>query len=99
MRTHDKTPAAPNKVQARILSLLADLPPEGQVLVEQFARFVHEQAQRGQSVATAPMPGKQVPYMYPTVPVPHSVINGLIGLWPPVGGDALEDSEALYDEV
>jgi hypothetical protein len=39
------------------------------------------------------------PYVYPTVPLPTSVVDGLIGIVPPVGGDALADTEALYDEV
>jgi hypothetical protein len=39
------------------------------------------------------------PYVYPTAPLPTSVVDGLIGIVPPVGGDALADTEALYDEV
>lgn len=42
----------------------------------------------------------KVPYRYPTVPVPWEHLMGLVGLLPEVpGGDALEDTEALYDEV
>lgn len=39
------------------------------------------------------------PYLYPTVLLPPSALDGLIGIMPPVGGDALADTEALYDEV
>ena len=42
---------------------------------------------------------EQPSYVYPTVPLPTSVVDGLIGIVPPVGGDALADTEALYDEV
>ncbi|HOU15725.1 MAG TPA: type II toxin-antitoxin system Phd/YefM family antitoxin [Anaerolineae bacterium] len=37
------------------------------------------------------------PYLYPTVSVPFSMLEGLIGIMPAVGGDALADTEALYD--
>ena len=41
--------------------------------------------------------GDVAPYRYPTVPVPASSLGKFIDLMPPVGGDALADTEALYD--
>ncbi len=78
-------------------SLLADLPPESLRLVEQFVLFLREQARQGQKVATITEEKKQIPYLYPTVPVPVKSLDGLIGIMPPLGGNALEDSEALYN--
>ncbi|HHH42405.1 MAG TPA: hypothetical protein ENK56_10440 [Chloroflexi bacterium] len=86
----------------RLLSLLDELPPASVVVVERFVEFLHEQARRGQPVVTAPEQEQQEekpPYLYPTVPVPASSLDGLVGIMPPVGGDALADTEALYDEV
>jgi prevent-host-death family protein len=45
-------------------------------------------------VATA----EQKPYLYPNVPVPYSVFEGLSKVLPEgYEGDALADSESLYD--
>ncbi|MEK8021898.1 MAG: hypothetical protein VSS75_033910 [Candidatus Parabeggiatoa sp.] len=38
-------------------------------------------------------------YCYPTVSVPLSSLEGLIGIMPGIKGDALADTEALLDEV
>ena len=87
------------EVEKRILSLLAELPPESLVVVERFIEFLREQAQRGETVTTVSGRGERPPYRYPTVPVPASSLSKLIGIMPPVDGDALADTEALYDEV
>ncbi len=50
-----------------------------------------------QLLAQAHIPSPLPPYKYPTVSVPFAQLEGLIGLLPPVGGDALADTEALYD--
>lgn len=84
-----------NQVPNRILPLLETLPPESLTVVEQFVRFVHELAQKGQVVETVAKP-TGAPYLYPTVPVPASTLRSLSGIMPPVGGDALADTEALY---
>ena len=84
--------------QSHILELLHDLPPESLVVVEQFIQFLRHQAQQGQPVVTVfdqPAP----PYRYPTVPLSISALNGLVGIMPPIAGDALADTEALYNEV
>ena len=83
----------------RIIALLEDLPPESLALVERFIQFLRDQAQRGQPVGSGPVREKRPPYVYPTVPLSASVLDGLIGIMPPVEGDALADTEALYDEV
>ena len=83
----------------RIIALLEDLPPESLALVERFIQFLRDQARRGQPVGSVPVRDKRPPYVYPTVPLSASVLDGLIGIMPPVEGDALADTEALYDEV
>jgi hypothetical protein len=85
--------------QSRVAALLEDLPPESLTLVERFVQFLHDQARRGQPVGSVSVGEERPPYVYPTVPLPTSVVDGLIGIVPPVGGDALADTEALYDEV
>ena len=83
-------------VQRHILALLQDLPPESLTLVKQFVQFLREQARRGQPVVVRE---ERARYMYPNVPVPASSLDGLVGIMPEVEGDALADTEALYDEV
>jgi len=87
-----------DQVHNRILAVLEKLPPESLVVVEQFVRFVQEQAQKGQVVETVVQP-RGAPYLYPTVPVPAATLLALSGIMPPVDGDALADTEALYEDV
>jgi hypothetical protein len=76
--------------------LLSDLPPDSLSAVEQFVQLVREQAQHGQTLrAVAERPA----YLYPTVLLPADSLDALIGVAPAVGGDALADTEALYDGV
>lgn len=87
-----------------IAELLDDLPMKSLVVVEQFVRFLHEQMRQGQLVVTTSNASvtedkASHPSRYPTVSLPHSVLDGLVGIMPPVGGDALVDTEALYDKV
>jgi hypothetical protein len=89
--------ASAEQIQNRILPLLEKLPPESLAVVEQFVRFLQEQAQKGQVVETVKPTG--APYLYPTVPVPASTLRSLSGIMPPVDGDALADTEALYGDV
>ena len=88
----------PLTTKQKITKLLDDLPAASLTVVEQFVEFVHDQAQQGQPVVVA-ADYEPRPYRYPTVPVPPAVLDGLVGLMPPVGGDALADTEAIYDEV
>ena len=85
-------------IRSRILPLLDDLPPESLRLVERFVRFLREQAQQGHPVAT--VVGREGQPFYPTVAVPPSSLDGWLNLIPEgYDGDALVDTESLYDEV
>lgn len=95
-----ETNALAQPLTERLLSLLADLPPESLPVVEQFVCFLREQAQRGQPIVTAGVKEERPPYKYPTVPVPASSLAGWLNLVPEgYEGDALADTEALYDEA
>jgi len=84
----------------RLFSLLNDLPPESLTLVERFVQFLREQARRGQPVVAVSRQEERPPYLYPTVGVPPSSLDGWLNLVPEgYEGDALADTEALYDEV
>lgn len=94
-KTGSKT-AAPQDL-SRLRELLAGLPPESVVLLEQFAEFLRQQSERGEPVGHV-AGGEPHPFRYPNVPLPASLLKELTGILPPVGGDALTDTEALYDE-
>lgn len=98
MSTKDNARDSTRAIQNRIVSLLGELPPESLTIVERFVQFLREQDRRGQPVASVSEPEDR-PYLYPTVPLPASALDGLVGIMPPVEGDALADTEALYDEV
>ena len=84
----------------RIVSLLGDLPAESLTVVEQFVQFLREQARQQRPVVTTSAGEEHPPYAYPTVAVPASSLDGWLDLIPEgYGGDALADTEALYDEV
>jgi hypothetical protein len=86
------------ETKERIHQLVDDLPPASLTVVERFVAFVYNQARQGEPVVTA-TDGDLAPYRYPTVSLPASALGKLIDLMPPVGGDALADTEALYDET
>lgn len=86
-----------SRINTNLTSLLTDLPPESVQLVEEFVRFLHEQSRLGQRIGVISTKEKP-PYSYPTIAIPASSIDEMIGIMPPVGGDALKDSEALYNE-
>jgi hypothetical protein len=84
---------------------LVDLLPEGEVVAA--ARFLEYLGQRraawadghrcpqGQEAAQSPDERR---FRYPTVEVPWEHVMGLVGLLPEVpAGDALDDTEAVYD--
>lgn len=89
---------APLQTKHKITRLLDDLPAASLTIVEQFVEFVHDQARQGKSIRAA-ADHDSVPYRYPTVFLSPSVLDGLVGLMPPVGGDALAETEAIYDEA
>lgn len=79
-------------------ALLDTLPPESLTVVRQFVEFLRQQAQQGQPVVTA-VAEVHPPYLYPTVATPISNLQSLgHGLNVGYEGDALADTEALYDE-
>ena len=91
---------AETQTQTKISSLLNELSPENLQLVEQFVYFLREQARRGQPIGIVEGKGKKQPYLYPTVAVPASSLDNWLNLVPGgYEGDALKDSEALYDEA
>jgi hypothetical protein len=98
MPVHPDSPSQVSAARSRILALLTTLPPESVGVVEQFVQFVHAQAQQGQPVAILTASESCVS-PYPTIAMPAAVLDSLIGLVPPIGGDALADTEALYDAV
>jgi hypothetical protein len=100
MSENEDTQTAVQATQGRILALLGDLPPESLTLVERFVQFLRDQARRGQPVVSASVREGRPPYIYPTVPVPPSSLDAWLDLLPEgYEGDALEDTEALYNEV
>lgn len=93
----DTMTQSPQTAPSHILDLLADLSPESLRFVEQFVLFLREQ---GQSPAPLTAQEKRAPYLYPTVAAPASTIDAWVNLLPEgYEGDALADSEALYDDV
>jgi hypothetical protein len=91
----------PLTTKQKIDKLLDDLPPSSLTVVERFVEFVHDQAQRGQVIAPTPQTAGEhmPPYLYPTVDLPASSLDAWMNLLPEgCGGDALADTEALYDE-
>ena len=86
------------QTKQKIEVLLDTLTLDNLVAVQRFVEFLNEQVQQGQPIV-ADTNEEKPPYLYPTVPLPASALEGLIDLMPPVGGDALADTEALYDEV
>jgi hypothetical protein len=82
------TPAPPQSTRERIATLLNDLPSESLLLVEQFVRSLKEK------------PARREQSRYPIVFVPA----GKVALWETIlsegyDGDALADTESLYDDV
>ncbi len=83
-----------------ILDLLDELPPESLTMVETFIRFIRDQAQREKPGIVAPDSAGLPRFRYPTVPVPACSLDKWMDLVPQgYEGDALADTEALYDEV
>jgi hypothetical protein len=68
-------------------------------VVEQFVPCLSAQAQQGQPIAIVAAHEAHVSCRSPTIPVPAAGLDGLLGMVPRVGGDALADTEALYEVV
>jgi hypothetical protein len=81
------TAVSTHEVRQRIQNLLKDLSFESLTVIEQFVRFVHYQPY------SFPEP------RYPTVSLPASSLDAWTNLLAEgYEGDALLDTEALYDE-
>ena len=79
-----------------VISMLAKLPAEYVMLIEQFVRFLYEQFQRKSEVQATPTTGMT----YPLVTVPADSLGMWTNLLPRgYEGNALDDTEALYNEV
>jgi hypothetical protein len=77
----------------RIQAMLEEMPPEDVVFVERFVQFMNQN--QGVGLLQEDLPR----YHYPTVALPADAFSQLIGILPPVEGDALEETEALYDSA
>lgn len=76
------------ELRRRIQNLLKDLPPESLPTVEEFLHFMRQQA------------AKPKKHRYPTIAAPASTLTIWTRLLPEgYEGNALEDTEALYDEA
>ncbi|MCW1968298.1 MAG: hypothetical protein KIH69_009310 [Anaerolineae bacterium] len=86
----------------KIIALVNELPNESLPLLAQFVEFLSSQVPRTNTVKTKKntdivVADTAVHLNYPTVSVPAKQLQSLISLLPAMGGDALADSEALYD--
>jgi hypothetical protein len=85
-----------NTTKQAIDTLLDELPPESLVVVRRFVEFLRQQADQGQFVITTA--ASRPPYLYPTVSTPASSLQALPQLLDEgYEGDALADTESLYD--
>ena len=73
------------EVVGRIALQLVQLPAEDVAAVAQLVARLRQQ--------------RQAAMHHRTVEMPADSLLGLMGLLPPIGGDALADTEALYDQV
>lgn len=89
---HKRTKSTTKAVQREIAGQMKDMPLEWLLAVRDYAMLLHKQALR-----TQPTPA--MPEREPTVDMPTTSLLGLIAIMPPIGGDALADTEALYDQV
>jgi hypothetical protein len=78
----------------KIIALLEQLPADSLPMVETFIRFMQTQPPTTQATIKEP-----TPWLYPTVPVDAESVDRLIGVMPNIEGDALIDSETVFDEV
>ena len=87
-----RTKASTKAVQQEIAGQMKDLPLEWLLAFRDYAELLHKHALRVQPISTPLL-------RRPTVEVPANSLLGLIAMLPPIGGDALVDTEALYDQL
>ncbi len=79
----------------KIIALLDELPADSLPMVETFIRFMQTQPP-----VKSTEKSEDTPWLYPTVPVPpESLMKWTDLLTAGYEGDALADTESLYDEV
>ena len=87
------------ETKQKIAAWLDELPPQSLTAVEQFVEFLRQKARQRQTLVTV-AEKEAPPYLYPTVENPASSLSAWRDVIPGgCGGDALADTEALYDEV
>ena len=89
-----KTTTRTKALQREIAGQMKDLPLEELLALREFTVFLRQRSLREQSVASA-----SILLRRPTVEMSADSLLGLMDILPPIGGDALTDSEALYDEL
>ena len=89
---HPRTAITTKRLQREITGQMKDLPVDGLLALREFAAFLRQRTQREPSTSAAFL-------RHPTVEMSTDSLLGLMDLLPPVGGDALADTEALYDRV
>jgi len=92
MTVSSTRPAATRTIQREIVGQMKDLPLDGLVALRDFVVSLRQRAPRNQV-------SPQAFLRQPTVEMPADSLLRLLDLLPPVGGDALADTEALYDQV
>ena len=73
---------------------MKDLPLEGLLTLREFTAFLRQRSLTEHPAASTPLSPLRL-----TVEMPAESLLGMMGLLPPIGGDALADTEALYDQV
>ena len=87
------------ETKQKIMAWLEELPPNSLTAVEQFVEFLRQKARQQQSLVVV-AEKEAPPYLYPTVENPASSLSAWLNLLPEgYEGDALADSEALYDDL
>jgi hypothetical protein len=84
--------ATAKKLQREISGQMKGLPVEGLLALREFAAFLRQRAEQPTSSSAALL-------RHPTVEMSTDSLVGLMDLLPAIGGDALADTEALYDQV
>ncbi len=87
-----RTATTTRALQREIAGQMNDLSLDGLLVLREFAASLRQRTLREQPISPALL-------RHPTVEMPADSLLGLMDLLPPVGGDALADSEALYDQV
>jgi hypothetical protein len=94
------TSPAKGNIQEEIVALAQELPYDSLLMLREFGRFLRFQIQQqGRTAQTDEAPLVTLPAIstqYPLMRVPPAKLLRLIGALPPLGGDALADTETIY---